>query len=118
MPNRVWGSVGPPCLTYLATYILVVAQADLLFVVCVLVVPQLFTKQPGSVGHGSLLTQLGWLRTRSHVTLTGYPNPSHTVEADSRARPTFELDVDSPGATQSCVLLVRGTNVPEFQALT
>ena len=25
MPNRVWGSMGPLCLTYLASYILVVA---------------------------------------------------------------------------------------------
>src|ERR1043165_6615980 len=29
VPNRVWGSMGPPCLIYLASYILVVAQADL-----------------------------------------------------------------------------------------
>src|SRR4051812_10622762 len=76
---------------------------------CLLVVPQLFTKQPESVGLSSLLNQPGRVRTRSHVRLTGYPNPSHTVETDSRARPAFELDVDSPGATRSCVLLVRGT---------
>src|ERR1043165_5085596 len=49
------------------------------------------------------------LRTRSYVRLTGYPNPRQTVETDSRARPAFELGVDSPGATRSCVLLVRGT---------
>src|SRR3954467_405558 len=30
VPNRVWGSMGTPCLTYLASYILVVARADLL----------------------------------------------------------------------------------------
>src|SRR4051812_30742062 len=29
VPNRVWGSMGPPCLTYLASYILVVARANL-----------------------------------------------------------------------------------------
>ena len=55
VPNRVWGSMGAPCLTYLASYILVVAQADLQFVVCVLVVPQLFTKQTGPAGHSSLV---------------------------------------------------------------
>ena len=33
----------------------------------------------------------------------------HTVETDLRARPAFELGVDSPGATRSCGLLVRGT---------
>src|SRR3954470_22872454 len=38
VPNRVWGAMGPPCLTYLASYILVVARADLhLQSVCVLV---------------------------------------------------------------------------------
>ena len=31
VPNRVWGSMGSPCLTYLASNILVVAQADLPF---------------------------------------------------------------------------------------
>src|SRR3954468_18938023 len=45
MPNRVWGAMGPPCLTYLASYILVVAQADLhLQRVCWLD-PQLFSNQ-------------------------------------------------------------------------
>src|SRR3954470_14461893 len=47
--NRVWGSMGPPCLTYLASCILVVATADLhLQCVCWLV-PQLFSNQPGPV---------------------------------------------------------------------
>ena len=39
----------------------------------------------------------------------GYPDLVQTVETDSRARPAFELDVDSPGATRICALLVRGT---------
>ena len=39
----------------------------------------------------------------------GYPDLVQTVEADSRAQPAFELDVDSPGATRICALLVRGT---------
>src|SRR4051812_5261516 len=30
VPDRVWGSMGLPCLTCLASYILVVARADLL----------------------------------------------------------------------------------------
>ena len=38
-----------------------------------------------------------------------YPDLVQPVEADSRARPAFELDVDSPGATRNCALLVRGT---------
>ena len=37
------------------------------------------------------------------------PNPIEMEEADPRARPAFGLDVDSPGATRICVLLVRGT---------
>ena len=39
----------------------------------------------------------------------GNPNPVETEETDSRARPDFGLDVDSPGATGICSLLVRGT---------
>ena len=39
----------------------------------------------------------------------GYPDLVQTVEADSRVWPAFELDVDSPGATRICSLLVRGT---------
>src|SRR3954467_10006435 len=39
----------------------------------------------------------------------GNPNPVETEEADPRARPAPELDVDSPGATRICSLLVRGT---------
>src|ERR1043165_6076692 len=38
-----------------------------------------------------------------------YPDLIQTVEAGLRARPTFELGVDSPGATRNCSLLVRGT---------
>src|SRR4051812_12664344 len=37
VPNRVWGAMGPPFLTYLSSYILVVARADLHLHVCVLV---------------------------------------------------------------------------------
>ena len=37
-----------------------------------------------------------------------YPDLVQTVEADPRARPAFGFDVDSPGATQNCALLVRG----------
>src|SRR3954466_1360764 len=56
-----------------------------------------------------LLVHIVRLRTRSHVRLTGYPNMRQMVETDSRARPDFELGVDSPGATRICALLVRGT---------
>ena len=42
------------------------------------------------------------------VMCSGNPNPSHTVETSSRARPDFEFDVDSPGGTRNCALLVRG----------
>src|SRR3954463_10374925 len=38
----------------------------------------------------------------------GNPNPVETEEADPRARPAFGLDVDFPGATRICSLLVRG----------
>src|SRR3954468_7091770 len=48
-------------------------------------------------------------RTRPHVRITGNPNLRQTVETRSRARPAPELDVDSPGATRICSLLVRGT---------
>src|SRR3954465_2602458 len=48
VPNRVWGSMGLPCLTYLASRILVVAQAGFTFATCVCwLVPQLFSNQPG-----------------------------------------------------------------------
>src|SRR4051812_14873105 len=35
VPHHVWGSMGPPFLTYLASYILVVARADFTFATCV-----------------------------------------------------------------------------------
>ena len=38
-----------------------------------------------------------------------YPDLVQTVEADPRVRTAFELDVDSPGATRNCALLVRET---------
>src|SRR3954465_968215 len=47
VPNCVWGSMGPPCLTYLASYILVVAQAVLhLQRVCVGWYPSCFQINP------------------------------------------------------------------------
>src|ERR1044071_5030332 len=55
VPNRVWGSMGPPCLTYLASYILVVAQADLhLQRVCAGRIPSCFQTKPGPGGHSFL----------------------------------------------------------------
>src|SRR3954470_21050931 len=52
VPNRVWGSMGPPCLTYLASYILVVARADLyLQRVCAGWIPSCFQTKPGPGGH-------------------------------------------------------------------
>ena len=54
VPNRVWDAMGSPCLTYLASYSLLVAQADLPFeTVCVYLSGsswQIFFKQPGPVG--------------------------------------------------------------------
>src|SRR4051812_18967961 len=40
---------------------------------------------------------------------SGIQTWSHTVETRSRERPALETDVDSPGATRICSLLVRGT---------
>src|ERR1041384_5505674 len=55
VPNRVWGSMGPPCLTYLALYILVVARADLhLQRVCAGWIPSCFQTKPGPGGYSFL----------------------------------------------------------------
>ena len=104
------GFYGDP-LSYLPSFIQFYWWPELIYIcnVCVLVVPQLFTNHPGPGGHVPWLAHLDRLRTRSHVRLTGYANPSHMVEANSRARPAFELGVDSPGVTRSCASLVRGT---------
>src|SRR3954447_6229213 len=55
VPNRVWGAMGPPCLTYLAPYILVVARADLHFQrVSAGWIPSCFQTKPGPGGHSFL----------------------------------------------------------------
>src|SRR3954467_4694325 len=55
VPNRVWGAMGPPCLTYLDSYILVVARADLhLQHVCAGWIPSCFQTKPGPGGHSFL----------------------------------------------------------------
>src|SRR4051812_3261316 len=47
MPNRVWGSMAPPCLTYLASYNSSGGRDDLHLQTCACwLVPQLFSKQP------------------------------------------------------------------------
>src|ERR1043165_4489301 len=67
VPNRVWGSMGPPCLTYLASYILVVARDDLLLQrVCAGWIPSCFQTNPGQEDIVSWLAHLVRLRTRSH----------------------------------------------------
>src|SRR3954466_1115144 len=59
---------------------------------------------------GDMVSLVGpHLEARGLPTWVVNPTSSMTVEADSRARPTFELDVDSPGATRNCALLVRGS---------
>src|SRR3954468_8742022 len=69
-----------------------------------------FQTNLGQQGHGFLVgPPCSAEDPVSHVRLTGYPNLRQTVETDSRARPAFELGVDSPGATRICSLLVRGT---------
>src|ERR1043165_9858202 len=55
VPNHVWGYMGPPCLTYLASYILVEARADLhLQRVCAGWIPSCFQTKPGPGGHSFL----------------------------------------------------------------
>src|SRR3954464_11506931 len=56
VPNRVWGSMGPPCLTYLASYNLVVAQV-VLHLRCVRVgwYPSCFQTNPDKRGHSSFV---------------------------------------------------------------
>src|SRR3954468_22628320 len=67
VPNRVWGAMGPPCLTYLASYILVVARADFFCNVCVLVGSPVVSKpNQGQEDIVSWLGQIDRLRTRSH----------------------------------------------------
>ena len=102
------GFYGAPCFTYLASYILVVAQADLHFCrVCGGGTPAVLQTKPGQRGIVPLLVpdQLG----PGLIRVVWQSDLRHTIETDSRAWPAFELDVDSPGATRSCVLLVRGT---------
>src|SRR3954463_80595 len=89
---------------------LVVARADLyLQRVCVGWYPSCFRNTPGQRRHSfsrwSTLGELG-APLNIHVWLTDL---GLTVETDSRAWPALELGVDSPGATRSCVSLVRGT---------
>ena len=106
VPNRVWVSMGPPCLTYLASYILVVARADLhLQLVCVLVGSQVVSKpNQGQEDIVSWLAHFVRLRTGLIRELTGYPNLRQTVETDSRVWPAFELGVDSAGPPGVCVV--------------
>ena len=67
VPNRVWGSMGPPCLTYLASYFLVVARADLhLQHVCAGWIPSCFQTKPGPGGHSFLAGPNRPAETRSH----------------------------------------------------
>ena len=57
VPNRVWGSMGPPCLIYLASYILVVARANLhLQCVCVGGTPAVFETSRAS---GDMVSLVG-----------------------------------------------------------
>src|SRR4051794_8662370 len=55
-----------------------------------------------------LLVQTWKLEGCPH-SLGSYPDLVQPEEVDPKARPAFGLDVDSPGATQNCSLLVRGT---------
>src|SRR3954470_11049282 len=55
VPNRVWGAMGAPCFTYLASYIPVVARADLhLQRVCAGWIPSCFQTKLGPGGHSFL----------------------------------------------------------------
>src|ERR1043165_2598665 len=59
VPNRVWGSMGPPCLTWLVTCDSSGGPSCFIFASCVCwLVPQLLSKQTGPVGHSSLLVHL------------------------------------------------------------
>ena len=54
VPNRVWDAMGSPCLTFLASYSLVVAQADLPFAnrvcICRVAPSRCSLKQPRPAG--------------------------------------------------------------------
>src|ERR1041384_1620058 len=78
VPNRVWDAMGSPCLTYLASYSLVVAQADLPFeAVCVSgLQPAVFETPRASGDIVSLLVQPDRLRTRSHKRTNRLPKPA------------------------------------------
>src|SRR3954469_16027744 len=83
VPNRVWGSMGPPCLTYLDSYVLVVARADLhLQCVCAGWIPSCSQTNPGQEDIVSWLAHLVQLRTRFHKRTNRLSKPA----TDSRDR--------------------------------
>src|SRR3954467_12002827 len=89
---------------------LVVAQAVLLLHrVRVGWYPSCFRNTPGQRRHSfSRWSTLGELGPPLNIQVW-LTDLSLTVETDSGAWPALELGVDSPGATRSCVGLVRGT---------
>src|SRR3954471_5101958 len=49
-----------------------------------------------------------WKLGGCHIVWVSVPDLVQPEEADPRARPAIGLDVDSPGATRICSLLVKG----------
>ena len=58
VPNRVWGAMGDPCHTYLASYNSSGGPSWFYFATCVCwLAPHLFSKQLGPAGHSFPLVQ-------------------------------------------------------------
>src|SRR3954470_5507788 len=111
VPNRVWDFMGSPFLTYLASNISRAGPSWFYHLKTVCVpgeLPADFQTTRASGDRVPLLVQT-WKLEGYPQCWFSYPDLVQTVEANLRARPAFELDVNSPGATRICALLVRGT---------
>src|SRR3954469_17506352 len=109
-PNRVWGFMGPPCLTYLASYILVVARADYICNVCVLVGSPVVSKpNQGQEDIVSWLAHLVRLRARSHKRTNRLPEPATDGRDRFESVASFWVGCRLTGGHPECALLVRRT---------
>src|SRR3954468_12099204 len=102
--------MGPPCLNYLASYIPVVARADLnLQRVCAGWIPSCFQTKPGQEDIVSWLAHLVRLRARSQKRTNRLPEPATDGRDRFESVASFWVGCRLTGGHPECALLVRGT---------